>query len=410
MRIVHDLWIGSYQSEKIFAEAKSKNIGMASGFAAQKGLINGLDIVLPDYEILDTIGVVAETPYPKNPNITIAQKNWSRNGRSKDVNIGFINIKYFNYISRAIQLLRSTKKWMKNNKGKVNTIFVFAPSVTKLRAAYSIRKKENSKVIVIIPDVPDFVNSGAMGIIRIAKKISGNKIKKLLPKADGFILYTSQMAKYYNIPTEKWMLMEGVIDSKEANNYISPVSIDTSKTIIMYSGALDKKRLIPELLKAFSCLEGQQYELWFTGGGDCEELIYEYEKLDSRIKYFGYLDSRQEVLDLQSKATILLHIRDVNATSADYVFPSKILEYMAIGKPVLSVRIGGIPEQYFNYLFAIETPTTEGLKAAIENVIRCGTNELKIRGQSGRDYVLNEKNETKQANNILDFVRQLNEI
>jgi glycosyltransferase involved in cell wall biosynthesis len=173
----------------------------------------------------------------------------------------------------------------------------------------------------------------------------------------------------------------------------------------MYCGALDEFRGIPQLLDAFDQLRDGDYELWLTGAGRSEQLIRERSINDSRIHYFGYLNSRKDVLELEQKADILIHTRDLNSPAAPYCFPSKIFEYLATGKPVLSVDIPGIPREYFKYMIKIEDLTSNAIKNSIEKVVNTDKKDRDKLGNLGRSFVLNNKNSSTQATKIIEFIR-----
>ena len=399
------LWLGSYQSKELFEKMLSRNIGQASGYASQKGLVKGFDALLDGVAVLDTIGVISYPAYPVYPKRFADREEWKRTPDSRDVCVGYLNLKYLNYLTRSKALIKEVKLWAKTRVGTENNIvIIYEPSAAKLKAAMYLKKKFGAKVFVIIPDVPEFVNLGANKLVRFAKKLDAKKQRKLFNDVDGFICYSSKMADYYGFPDGKWILMEGVFDNDEAN-ILAPGEKETDGTVrIMYCGALDEFRGIPALLDAFDELRDGSYELWLTGAGRSDNLIKERIKTDSRIRHFGYLDSREEVLKLQQQADILIHTRDVTSPAAPYCFPSKLFEYLASAKPVASVRVPGIPEEYFDYMTPIEEMTKEGIKAAILEVINKDSEEKKNTGRLAREFVLTKKNSREQAKKILDFI------
>lgn len=218
------------------------------------------------------------------------------------------------------------------------------------------------------------------------------------------------MAEYYECPREKWIVMEGVFDEKEADIRNLNENTESHDTIrLMYSGAIHTGRGIDKLLSAFEKMSDEKLELWFTGEGPSDHLVHEYEARDSRIKHFGYLKKREDVLALQSKADILLHTRDINAQGAAYCFPSKLFEYMVSEKPVLSVVIPGIPDEYFDYLLPMSGLSEEEIEVSIRNVMNMSPDELKERGKNARRFVLENKTCIPQAMKMLNFINGLTE-
>lgn len=401
------LWLGSYQSDEQFQKMLARNIGQASGFASQKGLIKGFDQILAEDCDLDTIGIISYPPYPIYPRKTVEEENWSRTGISRDKIVGYLNIKYFTYLFRSESLYASIKTWgMERAIQDHTTVIIYEPSVSKLRAALFLKRRYGAKVFVIIPDVPELVNLGANKLIKAGKAIAAKQMRGMFSSVDGFILYSACMADYYGFKPDQWILMEGVFDPDEMTSIYVDAAKEERATRVMYCGALDEFRGIPQLLDAFEQLRERDYELWLTGAGSSESLIKERIKKDDRIKYFGYLVSRNDVLALEQKADILIHTRDLNSPAAPYCFPSKVFEYLATGKPVLSVDIAGIPEQYFNYMYKLDSLSVEDILSGIRSVTDAPKNVQNVRGQKGREFVLKEKTSCVQARKILDFIAE----
>ncbi len=400
------LWLGSYQTEEIFKNMLARTSGQASAFVSQRALVTGFDEIIKDDYILDTIGLVNYPAYPKYPTTWANEICFNRTSKSVDINIGYNTRKYITYISRAKELKKAVKKWEKDRIGtESNTVIIYEPSVLKLKIAQRLKKKYNAKVFVIIPDIPLFVNIGAPKYIRYLKKLSEKKQRKLFKKADGFFPYSKHMADYYNFADDKWMLMEGALNlndmfdeaCKKENNGI---------TKIMYCGVLDEFRGIPQLLDAFERLRDKPYELWLAGAGDSVPLIEEKMKNDSRIKYFGYIYSREELIKLEYRADILIHTSDLSVPNAPYCFPSKLFEYMMTENPVLSVDMPGIPDEYFDYIFKIKDLTFEGILQSFNELSKLSREQIEERGVKARKFVTEKKSSAVQASHMLSFIQK----
>jgi glycosyltransferase involved in cell wall biosynthesis len=228
------------------------------------------------------------------------------------------------------------------------------------------------------------------------KKIDWLSIKRMQKYFDGFILYTSKMAEYLHVPFGKWLLMEGSYDAKEL-----PLKTEEKKKALMYSGKLDYKYGISMLLDAFMSVDDPQIELWITGGGDAENYIKECSLKDNRIRFFGFLPSRNDVLELQQKASLLINMRLPSEAASSYSFPSKLFEYMATGVPVLSFKLEGIPDEYYDKLVIVEEESIEALAEAIRKGFGDDNSML---GKREKDFIINEKNTLIQCRKIKRFI------
>ena len=152
------------------------------------------------------------------------------------------------------------------------------------------------------------------------------------------------------------------------------------------------------------CIQEPDIELWLTGGGNAEEYIQECAKKDKRIKYYGFLPSRQDVLKKQAEASLLVNMRLPSEPASRYCFPSKLFEYMATGTPVLSFDIAGIPREYLQHLYVVNQESADVLAETIEETLSLDETVLQERGTRAREFIINEKNTKNQCLKIWKFV------
>ena len=158
------------------------------------------------------------------------------------------------------------------------------------------------------------------------------------------------------------------------------------------------------LVDAFMSIHDSGMELWLTGGGNSENYIKECARKDNRIKFYGFLPSRQEVLQKQAEASLLVNMRLPSEPASGYCFPSKLFEYMATGTPVLSFDIAGIPREYLQHLYVIKQETVDALAKAIEETLSLDEASLQEQGNRAREFVINEKNTKTQCSKMWKFV------
>jgi glycosyltransferase involved in cell wall biosynthesis len=324
------------------------------------------------------------------------------NGR-RGVNVGYNTRKYINLISKRRALVKEAKKWAKEHKDEDVTVFAYEMHTPFMAAAVAVKKIiKNAKYVQLIPDLPQYMDMNMSTLKKILKKIDWQSIKRHMKYVDKYVLYSKHMADFLKLKDGTFTVMEGSYDSSlMADQSIRP---SEEKISIMYSGVLDLRFGIKELLDAFKDLP-QNYELWLTGNGNALELINERAKEDERIKYLGYLPTRLDLLNKQREATMLISTRDPSEPASTYCFPSKIFEYMVSGNPVLSTRINGIPDEYFDYIIPLDSLDPSYLRGEIERVAKMSSEQRQEFGQRARDFVLNEKNCTSQTKKILDFIK-----
>ncbi len=388
------LWIGVCLSHAQKQEIIAKGGKLLSANVSQDALVAGIE---ENGISLDTINGHSFPAAFK----TVKEERWSRTGKSRDIGVGYRNIKYLSLHFKEKALRRAAKEWANEHQDEDVTVLIYSMHSPFLSAAAEIKKRiPKAKICLIVPDLPQFMDLHMSRLKKCLKAIDWKKIRKLMKKVDRYVLYSRHMASFLGLKDGTWTVMEGSFDTSCAIDDIPQKP--EGKMPIMYSGILDLRYGIPELLDAFAELD-ERFELWFTGTGNAVSLIEERAKDDPRIRNFGFLPSRRDLLLKQKEAAMLISTRRSDEKASDYCFPSKLFEYMVSGNPVLSARIGGIPDEYFNYLVEMKSTSACDIRDAILSVAAMSQEEREKRGEGGRRFVLEQKNNKKQGFHIMTF-------
>ena len=393
------LWIGCLESDEEFAIKAKKGYDLASAQVSQKNLLYGIEEV--SGIVCDSINGSVLPPYPVYQDRIIEPVTWEHKPGSMDISVGYKNDKYINRINCKKAMLKAADEWCKTRyKGSDVIVFVYSMRSAPMATACRIKEKiPQAKIYLIITDLPQFMDLGQSRVKAALKKIDWQSIKKMQKKFDGFIIYAEKIAEYLEIPSNKWILMEGSYDTAE-----QITAVKEKKKAVMYSGKLDEQYGIKMLVDAFMSIQDSDIELWITGGGNTEGYIKACAKKDNRIKFYGFLPSRQDVLQKQAEASLLVNMRLPSELASGYCFPSKLFEYMATGTPVLSFDIAGIPREYLQYLYVVKQETVDALAKAIEETLSLDEASLQEQGNGAREFVINEKNTKTQCSKMWKFV------
>ena len=149
------------------------------------------------------------------------------------------------------------------------------------------------------------------------------------------MLFSKAMLDKLPISDKPRVVIEGIYQPKDIEKVEKSI-----KTSILYTGQLQKRYGIYDLVEAFMLIPNRDYELWLCGKGSHEESLWleMQAKKDSRIKLLGMLKP-EDVLILQKKAHLLVNPRHSNEEFTKYSFPSKTMEYLASGTPTLMCRL-----------------------------------------------------------------------
>jgi glycosyltransferase involved in cell wall biosynthesis len=78
---------------------------------------------------------------------------------------------------------------------------------------------------------------------------------------------------------------------------------------------------------------------------------------------------------------------------------------MSSGTPMVTTKLPGIPEEYFNYLFTFDDESVDGIKNKLNEILYYDEKKLKTFGQSARKFVIENKNYLNQTRKINQFLK-----
>lgn len=313
-----------------------------------------------------------------------------------------INLPVFKQLSRRLDARKIIKRWGRANAGD-GIVFTYSIPPFLVADVLKYAKRFGLKTFTIVPDLlrDMYINEKTNSVLAKLKRWYVNRAQCLQDQYDGYVYLTEAMYKVV-APEKPYIVVESIADI----SHISPPKLEekTHVPAIMYAGMLHEKYGIINLLDAFELLNIQNVELWLFGQGTAVAEIRRRAKKDTRIKYFGLL-SHEHILQYERQAICLVNPRDTDEIFTEYSFPSKTIEYMLSGTPVLTSRLKGIPTEYFDYVFTTNSNSPFDLKIAIEKILQIPPKDLVQFGEKAQGFVAREKNTYCQAQKLMKFFK-----
>jgi glycosyltransferase involved in cell wall biosynthesis len=393
------IFLGGVFVEKQLNFVTRNSIGVVQNAAdvLQKNLISGLDKNTASGVTVINIPFVGSYPkrfrVPYFPAVTEATGE-----RSIILGFGFVNIFFIKLFSRFIVAIRALFG-VEVIEGAI--LFVYSAHLPFIFAALVFRfLRPAVKICLVVPDLPEYMGGGGF-LHSFFKKIDSAVFYLLVKKIDFFVVLTEMMIVRLGVDAKRVVVVEGVAPDRPPDLAV------VSKTIrsFLYTGTLARRYGITELVDAFEMLNEDDLELWICGEGDGKDYISLAVKRDKRIKYFGQMERSQVVL-LQSRATILVNPRPPEGEFTKYSFPSKVIEYMISGRPVVMYRLDGIPEEYSPYYTSPADVGVNSFALCMRRMANMSSDQLNAMGERARNFILSEKNATTQTKKILDLIFQ----
>ena len=294
----------------------------------------------------------------------------------------------------------ATKRIIKWQKEHPNGIIVCDTIVGELSIAVNLASvfcKINS--VAIVTDVP---------LVRALDQRKGIRKLPIMLKQQmiyhykNYIFLTEQMNSLLNKKNRPYVVVEGIADGTiELEN----TKESSQKKICIMAGLLEDEFGVGLLIESFKKADVKDSELVFYGKGKSVEKIIEENKNDERIKYFGEL-TNAEMIEKEKTATLLINPRPSVGEWTKYSFPSKNIEYISSGTPLVAFKLAGIPDEYDEYYYQIPSFEIDEFAKYLEELLKKSNEELFDFGRKAQEWVLKNKNPKIQAEKILKMLNK----
>lgn len=384
-----------YEKMMINCKVKPTKAGIVFESSLLKGLKElGVEMDIYTYPMFPT--------FPTFPKILVKKKTEELECGYKCTWLRTCNLPVLKQIVRRVDGARALNSWLKQNQGQECAILTFAIPPFLVKRIIKLARKYNVKCYAIITDLlrDMYMNENNSRFLSALKQLYLRQAICYQGEYDAYVYLTKEMSEVIN-PQKPYIVVEGIADLRYAQK--PNIQEKSSPTAIMYAGMLHKKYGIMNLLEAFCKLKKDDVELWLFGDGNCVPEIREYCKVHDNIKYFGNT-TRSKVLDYERKATLLINVRDTADSFTKYSFPSKTIEYMLSGTPMLTTKLQGIPEEYFEYLFTISDVGVDSIFLKLSDVLEYSQVDLCEFGNRAQQFIIENKKPCDVARKIIQLM------
>lgn len=322
--------------------------------------------------------------------------------------VGLINLPVIKQIGVATSMFFSTLHWLFANRNNDDKgIVMDASYVTVLPFVVLATKIIPCSKTAIFCDIYDYMGNvddanteGEVSLLRRAlRKFVGYGYRNL----ESMVLLTEAMNGVVNKRGVPYIIMEGLVDK---DRMLEVRKKNTRRVkYLMYAGALRKQYGVENLIKGFMNYEDDDVRLLILGDGDYVSEIKEAQALDDRIRFLGRIPQEQ-VLRLESRVSLLVNPRPADSEFTKYSFPSKNLEYMSSGTPLLTTKLPGMPFEYYDYVYLIDGDDSESITMALRHAMLEANDDVRIeKGRAAYEFVMGGKNNVIQAQRICSLLK-----
>ena len=314
--------------------------------------------------------------------------------------VPYVNLPIIKHICLFVYVFIYVLFWgMRDRRDK--TIICDVLSISICMGALLASKVNGLQSIAVVTDIYGMmVGSSKTSLLStLAAKLNSTYISLF----DKYVLLTEQMNEVVNPKGRPHIVMEALCDSTLLQETHSHIHKSHPRTVI-YAGGIYEKYGLKMLAEGFLKANVPDAKLVYFGEGSYVE---EYKALcdeHPNLEYRGVVPN-EEIMREEQMATLLVNPRFTTEEFTKYSFPSKNMEYMASGTPLLTTKLPGMPKEYYPYVFLFEEETIDDYADAISEALAHSESELFKLGDSAKRFVLQHKNNIEQARRISEFIK-----
>lgn len=310
---------------------------------------------------------------------------------------GFANPSLVRYFARLVSAFIGLRS---GHATGADTILVYSAHTPFMIAAVLAGQVfGRRKLAIIVLDLPEYM--GAMGM---AQKLFGGINRalfyRLVRRFDKVVVLTAAMIPRLKVNPVNAVVVEGISTLGDRN--VTAAKSNDGQSFL-YTGTLALRYGIKELVEGFRKLERADAALWVCGAGEGANYVAEAAAADPRIRFFGQVD-RSKALQLQAQASFLVNPRSGDDEFVKYSFPSKVMEYLASGRPVIMYRLPGIPDEYDGHYLPIRAPGADGIAAALTDALAMSPDARVAMGAAADAFVREHKGPREQVRKIVELL------
>jgi glycosyltransferase involved in cell wall biosynthesis len=308
---------------------------------------------------------------------------------------------------QGINFTRHLLSWRKSCR-KRDRVVVLVNSPAHIAIMLAIFKKLlDIRVFSRTIDTPFTGGSSFKGILGLYNKLYFKTGHVALKRFDGIFVFHKKAVECLRLNIPFCEFFTGFDTENELVKTPNLAGIGTYKQTgrrkIAFAGTFIYYNGICELLEAFTTLDSDLYELHMFGYGELQHVIEKYSRMHENVFLHGRVDS-EHMQQYYGKMDLLVNPRLSDEHIRYFTFPSKIVEYILSGRPVLTTGFSTMPHEYRDFVHLIEEETPAGIKSAIERVFEHTRDELEERCRRGIKFVAVNQNYNLIVKKMYDFL------
>jgi glycosyltransferase involved in cell wall biosynthesis len=365
-----------------------------------------LDALISAYnKKVDAFSVAPLLDYPHSNFVISPKAKWTIDDTVDVSMYSYINLLGIKHFSRFLVTFLYISSWIIRNKSNSRIIVLHGVQSCKI---WGVILSQIFGKCVIVPFLTDDIGlstSWERKIIKHIRRVDTYLIKLGLKKVDGIISMTSQLARKL-APDRPALTIPAIHNSRMADFYNDKKDRSEQSFNVIYAGALSHEYGVDLLVNAFLKVAQPTWRLLITGKGSMATSINNFSKQNHQIQYLGFLDDKEFSKVLMS-ADVLVSPKLSSGLTASFSFPSKIVEFLGTGLPVISTNLPTFTDDFRKHLIISRSDSLEDFGDCLRYVSSWDDEERDEWKEKTLQFVKSELSPENQGLRIKKFIFSL---
>ena len=353
-----------------------------------QNVLRGIAKELPSYDDTTLACCLPVASFPKGPIWISGKRETLEDGQTIDL-WPTLNIQILKILFWGLYSLFYISKWARKHSKEKRRVLGYNIYTPPVKWLYKACKRTKTQLFLVLMDLGVPPKRLGLGKLRMwGYKWSELIAHKYLPLLDGRIVINEKMVDEY-APDNDYILVDGGIN-EEIVKRLFPLKVSQNSVItFVLAGMLWEQNGTQLILEALKLCPELDIKVIFAGNGNDVPLIQSASITDQRIQYLGMLDL-EHLIKVYESADVLLNLRIEE--EEDMHFPSKLLEYLTMGKIVLSTPVAHLERDYGDFVELLYDVKPAALADKMRYIVSMSRNVMYEKGLKARQYMLSHSN------------------
>lgn len=324
--------------------------------------------LIKSISLRNNVSVISHRPLTKG----MFKSNVLGAGENKEGNVNY----YYTHIEAGeiYKLFREQNEILKTAHKAIEDFhsndFIIVTDTLRLSlitAAIKIANEFNVKIVGMLTDNPDNLS--------FRKRSYVLHLRKNIKSLNGYLSLTDGLVEAFNAYKPSYVF-EGLVDSPEV------FKKDPIYDYYFFAGSLYERYGVKTLVDAFHA-SNIKSKLIVAGSGPLSKYIEHLSYDDYRILYLPQLP-REKILGYERNAIANINPRPLDKKLDNESVPSKLLEYLSNGAPVISTKFPKLYGPFKDDVYWIEDSSFDGIKKALEDFAIADKDEAKRKAYTAK--------------------------